>query len=163
MVCAEMGSLHHLRCCNTLICQLTFSLNCYLKSLLLTPSGAGPAPRPLGSDLLCPKISFPVLGLRGSLLVVMHHLSLSTRTKMPRMAFGCQLCPSEQGVTGCLIQHLQSQERGDFYSEQGIASTAAEHRRPRELPKTSSCGRKFWLDWSIIVDAHKATKSVSGN
>lgn len=43
-----------------------------------------------------------------------------------------------------------------FRSEQGIASAAAEHRRPRELPKASSCGSKFWLDWSIIVDVHKA-------
>lgn len=47
--------------------------------------------------------------------MVVHHLSLSARTKMPRMAFGCQLCPSEPGVTGCLIQHLQSQERGDSF------------------------------------------------
>lgn len=115
MVCAEMGPLHHRRCSNTQICQMTFSLNCYVKSLLLILSGAKPAPRPLGNELLSPKISFPVLGLRGSLLTVMHHLALSTRTKMPRVAFGCQLCPSEQGVTGCLIQHLQSQERGDSF------------------------------------------------
>lgn len=107
----------HLRCCNTLTCQITFSLNCYFKNLSSLLSLEQNQPQDLWAMNFynSPKVCSPILGLRGSLLMAMHQLSLSTQTKMPRMAFSCQLCPSEHGVTGCLLQHLQSQERGDSF------------------------------------------------
>lgn len=43
----------------TLICQMTFSLNCYLKSLFLTLSG------PLGNKLLFPQSLFPCFRTKG--------------------------------------------------------------------------------------------------
>lgn len=56
----------------------------------------------------------PILGPKGVpcswLYTICHYLQ-----RMPRMAFSCQFCPSEHGVTGCLIQHLRSQERGDSF------------------------------------------------
>lgn len=79
--------------------------------------------------------------VKGSLLMLMHHLPLPTKSKMPRVAFSCQPCPSEQGVTGCLIQHFQPQERGDSFR----AGNSLHSCRTQEAQgtKASSCGSKF--------------------
>lgn len=104
-----------------------------------------------------PEISSPILGPKGFLahgyaLSVIIYKDKNAKDGLQLSALplwtGCyRMSQSALAVTG---------EGRFFHSEQGIASTAAEHRRPRELPKASSCGSKFWLDWSIIVDVHKA-------